>query len=397
MKSTGFNSEYTITQDDKTYSIKEVYSANQSNETNSYNITISYNGNDYNYQTYKDYKKSSKIIKTIYSYNNCIYPVLMNNESYFDITCINNGVQEYYHNMKGKDSGLDEFATSLSSKGYKVSLFEDNEQFATYDRDKAISYKANNIVSDHYFAIVSYKGLYTMSVMIPNKIYTVSLFDKDVYEPNISAFINDYYVIADYDSGNAYNSAYIVNIKNNNIKSANFSNNISKSSYVQGMVGDSVYILDSDNSEQYEVNTIATSATEVGNSSTKFKYYDGSNWSYISLADSLSKKYFVTASTRTSDATYARIDTIGGSKTGFKYYYQYSNGIYKCYRQNVQSDILTHVFDTTSIEKLYYIDDYVYFLNGNNINYYKDNLGIRTLMSDSEINFNKYVKFYVHK
>jgi len=397
MRSTGFNSEYNITQDNKTYSIKEVYTANQSNETDSYNITISYDGNDYNFQTYKDYKKSSKIIKTVYSYNNCIYPVLMNNESYFDITCISNGKQEYYHNIKGKDTGLDAFANSLASKGYQVSSFEDSGTLLSYDRDKAISYDAGNIVSNHYFAIVNYKGLYTMSLTIQNKIYSVSLFSKDVYEPEISTFLNDYYVIANYDDGSSYNSAYIVNIKNNSIKSANFSKNFSKGSYIQGTVGDSAYLLDADNSEQYEINAKTTTATEVGNSTTKFKYYDGSNWSYISLADSLSKKYFTVASTRTSDSTYARIDTIGGAKTGFKYYYQYSNGIYKCYRQNVQSDILTHVFDTTSIEKLYYIDDYVYFLNGNNICYYKDNLGIRTLMSDSEINFNKYVKFYVQK
>lgn len=396
IRSSGYNNDYVITNDNKTYQIKEVYIANQSSEHDNYYITINYNNVTYSLETYKDYKKSSKIIKNVYSYNNCIYPTFKDDESYFDIVCMYNGVQEYYHDIKGQDSGLDAFATSLSSVGYNVAKWENKGELSQLD--KIVSYNANNLVTGHYFALVNYKGLYTINSDLPNKIYRVSLFTQDVYEPIISGFNNNYYVIANYDEGKTYKDVFVVDIKNNNIKTATTTNEISTNSYIQGTVDNSVYLLDLDNSQQYEVNTKDKTIVEVGNNTTKFKYYDGTNWSYISLADSISKKYFVSNSlSTTSDGTYARIDTIGGSKSGFRYYYQYINGVYKCYRENIQDNTKTYIFDTTSIDRLYYIDDYVYFINGTNINYYNDNTGVKTILSDSEIGFNKYIKFYIYE
>ena len=395
IQSNGFSDEYTINTDNKEYKIKEVYTANQKDENNSYYITIDYNGNKYSFQSYKDYNKSSNIIKNIYSYNNCIYPEFRDDKGYFDITCIKNGVQEYYHNIKGTDSGLDAFAKSLESKGYSASNYSDTGSLTEYD--KTISINTNNIVNNHYFALVNYKGLYTMNVNIPNKIYRISLFNKDVYEPTISTFLNEYYVIANYNTSYSYSSAYIVNIKTNSIRETDFKSPISSRAYIEGTQADSAYVLDYDNSVQYEINTKSSGITQVGNDSTKYKYFDGKDWSYISLADSMNKKYFASKEKTSSDSTYARIDTIGGTKTGFKYYYKQVGSVYKCYKSNASDNILTYLFDTTSINQIAYIDDYVYYLNGNNINYYQDGVGIKTIASDNEINFNKYVRFYIYK
>lgn len=397
-QSSGFDNTYTITNEGTTYNIKEIYSANTSGEKDNYYITISYGDYTFSYETYIDYKKESKVVTNIYSYNNCIYPVFNKNESNFDITCMVNGTQEYYHDLKGTDNGLDSFATELATKtGYNADKWIDTtEQIA---EDKILTYSKDNIVDGHHFALVNYRGLYTISSYNPNKIYSIKLFKHDIYDPTISAFNGKYYVVINYEDLIKYQSFYLVDMEYNTYNTASTEATISSNSFIQGSYEDSTYLLDVDNMKQYEIDINNKSVIEVGNNQTKIKYYNGTEWSRISVADAASTKYFVSTSNyqTTSDNTYTRIDTVGGTKSGYIYYYKYSNRLYKCYRSNKNDSIKTYLFTTSTLRNITYLDDYVYYINDNKVNYYHDTIGVRTLLTDSELKFNSNIKFNVYK
>ena len=80
------------------------------------------------------------------------------------------------------------------------------------------------------------------------------------------------------------------------------------------------------------------------------------------------------------------------------YYLYKKNGTkYDCYRINKQNKSgLIYLFTTDSLELINYVDNYVYFSDGNVIKVFNDNFGIKNILEYNEIEFNKNIKFYVY-
>ena len=64
------------------------------------------------------------------------------------------------------------------------------------------------------------------------------------------------------------------------------------------------------------------------------------------------------------------------------YFYKFNGYSYDVYRSDIlYKDKLMYVFTTTNLDKIVYLNDYVYFTNGKNILYYSDSTGIRTIVT----------------
>lgn len=395
-QSSGFINEYTINSESKEYKIKEVYTANTKGERDSYHITINYNNITYDYVLYDNLNKMEKIVKDIKNYENCIYPIFKDGKQYFDITCKSGEMQTYYHDMN-PNSGLNNFADTLKEYGYSSDTFKDKATGIKIDGTD-LFYKENMVIS-HFVGMQHYRGIYTICNANPNKIYSNEIFNKDVYNPNLSALINNFYVVADYDSSYNFNKLYVINLKNNVVKSIEKQNvKISFDSYIQGVVKNSLYLFDPSNKKQYEVNVKSMTLNEVGNEETKILYYSNDSWTRVSVYEAINKKLYFDNEVKLEPLpNWDYQQKVGGKITGVTYYFKKEESAYRVYKSNGDSTVLTYLFKTTNIDNIAYQDAYVYFINGDELCYYSDATGVRRLYKNNELKFNKNLKIYVYK
>lgn len=396
-KSNGFTNTYEITNGDHTYSVKEVYTANTTNEHDNYYLEITNDNYTYYYQTYLNLNKANHIVKTVEQYDNCILPVFKDNQFYYDITCYVDGVQKYYHDLKGTQAGLDTYAKSdeLKALGYDYNGWSDTSEVKTYDR--LASYYEANALDQYAFAVKGYRGLYTMNKDNLTDLYLVNIFSGDVYDAFLGGFVNQYYLTPDYSDNTSFNKIYKINLNNNEKTTINYSSNISYNSYIQGSYQGALYLFDRTSLKQYEINPQTNTITEVGNVDTKILLYQNGELTRVSAYTANNTDLYFDQAYESLATAYARSDKVGNALSGFIYYYQRQGSSYEVYRANVQnSEVLTYVFTTTNINHIRYIDDYVFYIDGDTIKYYNDQTGVKALYKNNELRFNNAIDFYVN-
>ena len=310
-----------------------------------------------------DLKKGKKQINRIYSYNDdtysCILP-LFNNTVLTDIMCYKDDILYNYRLIIGKDEKLDNYVKTI--KEYKVRI-EDTET------------KYNNIISFYNniknVSITTYKGI------LINK-SEVKLFDKDVYSNRINTYVDKYYITADYNSNYEFNKFYVVNLETKEVSNIKTKNPISFDSYIQGIVDNKVYLYDPENEVQYEIDPKNKNISIT--SGEYMKYYSNNTWSKISVKATKKELYFDYSSKYTFENDY--------------YYYLLENSnLYRINRNNtsVKSYILN-----IPVDDIYTNNDYIYYKDGESIYYYSDLTGLKLILTNTELEFNKDIKYYIY-
>ena len=167
-----------------------------------------------------------------------------------------------------------------------------------------------------------------------------------------------------------------------------------------GVVGESAYLYDRANKKQYEVDVKRKKIVEIGNETIGVKVYRNGSFETVPTSELSSRDvYFESCYTADIDATsYARVDKMGNKLSGYYYFYQSTSDGYDVYRADVVNPtVRTYLFHTASISMIRYVDDYIYYSEGDTVKYYQDQVGVRTLLIDSELAFNSSITYYVHK
>ena len=68
----------------------------------------------------------------------------------------------------------------------------------------------------------NYKGIYTINEKNLSKIYNVSLFNTDIYNKNLSCYVDKYYLIADYSKQTKFNEFKLVDLTNNKVSTIKY-------------------------------------------------------------------------------------------------------------------------------------------------------------------------------
>lgn len=350
-----------------------------------FNIVENYTAKDNNYKfnikndkfklsfdvTY-DYNKGSNIITKIHhkKINNyeCILPIFKGNKILTDIMCKQNNTVYYGNNI---DNEISDFIKEMEKYGYQLSNFKDKAKKTKLSVNTAV-YK-NNILENHYLALENYKGL----VLYNTKEMTVPLFENDIYTKPISTFTDKYYIVADYNNEYSFKIFKVVNIINGNEKEIRSYDEISFDSYIMGIINNEVYLFDKDAKVQYKINIEKETVTKMED----IKYYDG-KWHIMSLKDALNEKKF--DNNKATVNNYEKAVKIG------KYYYLYEKtgdnyNVYKAY--NKQNNQRIFLFKTSDINSIIYLENYIYFKNGNTF-YYWSNNGVKKVLENSELEFN---------
>ena len=370
----------------KNFHVKETL---QTKENNNYYFELTNDKLKINFQINKNYKKAEKIITKIYhkkidSYQ-CVLPVFKGNTILTDVMCLNKNTITYAHDINNKQ--VQKYVKNLKQKNYDINNYNDQAKAKKLSNSQTIY--EDNLLENHYIAMETYKGLNLFN----NTIGSVKIFDEDVYKKPLSVFTGKYYLVADYKEKYSFKNFTLINIINGNKTNIRSYDDISFDSYIQGVVDDDIYLFDKDAQTQYKISIKYESVEKVADKNN-LKYYNG-KWMTMSLSDALNNKKF---NNNYSDKIkgYDKVDKIG-DKTGYYYLYKKQNNKYQVFKADIQNPKLkTYLFETTSLDSIIYLDDVIYYLNGNCFYYYTNN-GSRKILSNSELEFNNDISFGVYK
>ena len=317
-----------------------------------------------------DHKKQ---INKIYSFNNdnysCVLP-LFSDKVLTDIMCYKEDILYNYQSIKNKDKELDDYVKTI--KEYKIEKVDSKEN------------KFNNIISyyddiNKKVSITTYKGL-----IIDKE--EVKLFDKDVYNNKISTYIDNYYITADYNSNYEFEKFYLVNLSNKEVSTIKVKNPISFDSYIQGIVDNKLYIFDPENEVQYEINPRNKEINIVSND--YIKYYSNNKWSKVSVKQAKKELLF---SYEELGNKYNDYD-----KAFENNYYTYlikDKSLYRINKNNIK--IKTYILDVP-VKDISTNKDYLYYIYNEGLYYYSDVTGLKLVLINKELEFNKNIKCYIY-
>lgn len=398
---TGHLVEYTIKNDAVTVSVTEKYVTNTKNERDNYYIQMNTGDEVFSFQTFLDFKKYDTIIKDVRYYKDdlytCVYPIFKLHTTVSDVICKgSDSIIRYYHTIKGISSGLDQFVLNLKKEKLYEELWNDD----TGKKLEALHVEVydNNIVPKHYLGVDQYDGIYTVNNYSDNRhLFTISVFDKDFYDKPLSGQAGRYYVVADYSSTYDFTTFHTVDLMYNDRDTLRYHSKFSFDSYFQGSVGDSLFMFDPSTKKQYEINPKSKYIKEVGNEEIGVRFYNNGKMETRPVVAALNQKLLFNIYTSSDFNGYDRVDKVGNSLSGYYYLYKKVAHGYEVYRLDIQNrEQLTYLFTLSSLSNISYIREYVYYKDGNFIKYYSDRTGVRTLMKDTEFEFNKGLKFYIY-
>lgn len=387
--SKGYTTEYKL----NGFKVTEVRTKNTKDEIDNYYFELKKDDKVFSIQTLKGIANSQKVIKEIKYFKDdnyeCVLPITKTKTIISDIICEDRGVYYNYDSLVGKDDKLDDFAKKYLE--YR-DTFNESDEILKSDSNLDIY---DNFEDNMYLGLEYYKGVYLLNKKDGYRNY--ELFDKDVYKKEISTFIKGNYVVADYNEKYEFHDFYVINIKTYKKYKITSNNAISAYSYVQGVVGDSVYIIDTANKIQYELNIKTRTVTEIGNEEFDIKVYKDGNWTLEPIYNAIEKKlYFETVNKKFKDKEYARVDKIGNEASGYYYIYEKKGSKYNVYKVNVQNtDIMLYLFSTDNISNPVYKKDQIYYKDGTFIKYYSDLTGVKKLAKYDEVSFNNSLKFNI--
>ena len=380
--SSGQENEYKIKNDNNIFEIKEISDFNNNN----YLYEVKIKETLFSFQIFNNYNKSSKVLTDIFYYNEdgyeCILPIFKDEKIFTDIMCMNNGYITYYYNLNNEK--IDEFAANISL--YNKNNFVDN---AENESKEGIKIYKDNLIDNHYIGLTNYKGFYNVNNTFNSIVHSISLFNNDVYNQKLGTFVNNYYVVADYNEKDHFNKINVINLLTLKSSTIVSDKSISFDSYIQGVFDNKVYLYDKENNIQYEIDVEGGKIIKLSN---EIKYYDGT-WSTMSVKEAKEEKKFITTKVEYENNEYDRID----QTDNYYYLYKKNGNVYDCYRINKLNELgMIYLFSIDSLELIEYANNYVYFSIGNVINVFNDTIGIRKILEYNEIEFNKNIKLYVY-
>lgn len=368
--------------------INETYVHSNESSNSYYYIEIKSNNKVYNFKVSDLYNSHSYIVDKVYSFNDedysCILPIFIDGSVQTDILCYKNNIIYPYRILKNKSLALDNFAKGLKEYVYK-SDYENSESIIKY----GIEMFNSNMFSEHTIIIPSYNGIF----MIDKKgVSSLKLFDKDVYKQFIQGLVSNYYIVADYDSLYSFNKFILVDINSKAISYINTNNSINMDSYVQGVVSDSMYIIDCNNKKQYQINSSNKSISLVGSQKKGILYYNGNDFENRSMYDALENNLLFDLGYKSNKYDYVY------SINGIYYSYLKTNegyDVYISYENN--PSLYTYGFSLSSIDRIYYIDQYVYYVDKDVLYCYFPKSGVVKVLVYDELFYNSNLNFWVYQ
>lgn len=302
--------------------------------------------------------KGKKIVQKIDYYNDkeysCIFLNFKDGTNINDLLCYKGKINYYLSTIKSKTPVLSSVFDALV-RNNKIEI-KTNDIFNSENIDLYRIY-TNNIYDDLGLALTTYKGLYILS----NKNFKeINLFDNDVYEQKVKTFIDDKYVIANYNQLYDFDSFYVVDLKSKKTEKIKIKYKLSFNSEIVHKEDNAIYLYDKDNNKNYK--------------------FDFKTKNIVLLKES--PKYEI----RMID-DYQILKEIDNN-----YYLIKNNSLYKINNDKIEE--LIYLLDLRDKSDIKIEGNYICWLENIDINCYYKNSFIK-IASNNEFSFNKNISFQI--
>ena len=340
VKNKGYSIDYTVDNVD--------ISENYISTDNLYYFDFNYNNIKYNLIVEKDYIKDKKLIDHINKYESEEYTCLDINSEYLDT----------YPLCSNKENVIDYRLVNDELKEELSSYYHYQENYTGKINNYNMYNKNNNIL------IWNYKGF---NYIKGDKLSTINIFDKDIYEINLSVKINNYIVIANYEQKYNFNEVYVLNLDTEKVEKWKLDYDISFDSYIAGINEYSIFLVDNKNKVEYELVPHKQKMRIVGNKNKKGVIYNNGESEQLSMNKMISdKKTFI-------------------YKNNYKFEIE-DNKLYMRILENKEKTLISK----HDVDKIVYVEkDNVYYISKDNLYKYNLYYGETKLLNYSELEYNK--------
>lgn len=396
--SKGHDIHYDILRKKDKVEVSEKLVIHTKKEENSYTLKMTVANETFEYHLMHDFDQKKKIVDDVIFTKDkeyrCILPIFKGNQILTDIICKDSKNQYYnYNSIINPSVSLQKFAKKLEKFGYQSRNYKDQKN--EKKKIDLLELYPKNIPNDILFGLTNYKGLY---VLKKSQLSNVLLFDQDIYTREISAFVDDYYVVADYNDVYDIKRFFLINLKDGSKKTVTSKTPIASDAYIAGVVGDCVYIIDKSNKKEYQLSVSDESIIEIGNETSNMKYYQNGKWEIVPYTRMTLKNTYFNLFEVTKEGDYHLFLKTGGESTGYSYYYKKVNDGYEIYRsQTGDNHKKMYLFKTDNVKYIKCSKHYIFYQTKNEIKYYSDMTGVRTLLSNSELEFNQDILYGIYE
>lgn len=375
-----FTKKHNISYKKNNYNIQESFHIDDG--IHSYDFNISNNKESYSYTLKENVNKNKKIINKINVYKEknitCIVPIYKKKLK-LNIYCLkdNKQVSNYY---------------LRDDKNYKK-IIEKTKKFDietptssnSHKKYKKLNVYQKNILEDNAFILWDYKGIY---VLKEDELLYHKFIDYDIYDNVMNAVTKRYYVLFENDDVMGIEKVHYYDIKKDKHNTFKLKTKISKQSYINGVIKDSIYVTDTKKKVQYLINIKKKTIEEIGNEELGYTLYKNNEKELLNKSDFFMHEQLFT-NVKENNKKISKSESI---KEGNYYYFIENNKFYK--QLNSYNKIL--LFEQDNIDYWYIYNDNIIMISDSYIYLYNDITGLRKIVKYNELKYNgkNIVKFW---
>ncbi len=346
------------------------------NKKHQYTIRISNKDKVYTYILNKNINKQKQIIKDIKTYKSknisCIIPIYKNKKLENNIYCLNGKEQVSNYSLQ---NNKDYKNILKKANKYNIQSISNSNKTSKY---KKINIYKDNISEKDIYTIWDYKGIY----IIKNNNYQYkSILSNDIYDNVMSIIVNKYYVIFDNRSVNGIEKIYYYDLEKDKLKEFTPQEKISKTSYINGIYNNEIYVTDTKEKKQFKINVKKEKVEEISTNNEYFLYRNNKEIVLDKTSFFKKNQYFTNYKVENK-----KIESQDIKEDLNYYYYRKNNKFYSQIKGNKYNS--EYLFELSDIDEWQVIDENIILISDGILYKYSEREGLNKIVESNELKYN---------
>lgn len=346
------------------------------NKKHQYTIRISNKDKVYTYILNKNINKQKQIIKDMKTYKSknisCIIPIYKNKKLENNIYCLNGKEQVSNYSLQ---NNKDYKNILKKANKYNIQSISNSNKTSKY---KKINIYKDNISEKDIYTIWDYKGIY----IIKNNNYQYkSILSNDIYDNVMSIIVNKYYVIFDNRSVNGIEKIYYYDLAKDKLKEFTSQEKISKTSYVNGIYNNEIYVTDTKEKKQFKINVKKEKVEEISTNNEYFLYRNNKKTILDKTSFFKKNQYFTNYKVENK-----KIESQDIKEDLNYYYYRKNNKFYSQIKGNKYNS--EYLFELSDIDEWQVIDENIILISDGILYKYSEREGLNKIVESNELKYN---------
>ena len=261
------------------------------------------------------------------------------------------------------------------AKKKKMSIPEESTIKKEY---KKVTVYEKNIPKDSVFLVWNYKGII---VFKQNEKKYYPFLDYDLYDNIMATTTDRYFVLLENTSVNGIEKVHCYDLEKDKYKVITLENKLSKESYINGVIGNKVYITDKKKKKQYTLDMKKENLVEVGNEENLYiKYVEEEKELWKKSDFFMNNQYFKGERIENNEITESK-ELI---KENHIFYFREENTIYK----QLENKNRIKLLELEEMNRWTLNQGDILVLKEDTLYLYQDTTGLKKILEYNELKYN---------